>query len=322
MTTIRDLSNWIRNYGQHARHLSHLMADRFVWHQLWTAMDVIDDVESALTTYLENEFPIDTGERYLRIYGAMQGLYLQQDALRDLIKAIDPAKKICLNDVLADIRDARNASVGHPTRQRIKGNALSAHSIVQNSITKEGFTLHSYPYKDGKFSRYIPVVELIKKQRAESIRILSEVVTDLREQEQAHRNEFQGARLMKTFDLVGYAFEKIFEEVRRDATPILGVWGTDHLQKSLDEFEKLLVERGLGIDTYDSIKDLYDEIKYPLGELTKVLHNESSEIRSANGAVVFAEALQGYFERLRHIAKEIDEEYASEPEPIVQAAGV
>src|ERR1700737_5015692 len=103
MQTMRELSTWIRSYGDDARHKVCLFADRFVWHQLWTAMDIIDDVDSALTAYLDNEFPDDTGEKYLRIYGALQGLFIQQDALLDLIRAIHPAKGIRLNDVLKGI---------------------------------------------------------------------------------------------------------------------------------------------------------------------------------------------------------------------------
>jgi hypothetical protein len=57
-------------------------------------MDIINDAESAMGAYLEHEFPSDTGERYLRIYGVMQALFLQQDALVDLIKAVHPSKKI------------------------------------------------------------------------------------------------------------------------------------------------------------------------------------------------------------------------------------
>lgn len=112
MPTLRELSRWIRDYGHDPRHQSRLLADRFVWHQLWTAMDVIDDVDSALTAYEQNDFPTNTGEKYLRIYSALQGLFIQQDALRDLIKVIHPAKKIAFNDVLKDIREVRNKSIG------------------------------------------------------------------------------------------------------------------------------------------------------------------------------------------------------------------
>jgi len=280
-------------------------------------MDVIDDVDSAMTAYLHNEFPDDTGEKYLRIYGALQGLFIQQDALLDLVRAIHPAKGIRLNDVLKDIREARNASVGHPTQLRRNG-VLSAHGIVQHSMCKDGLELLSYPEKDGKMFQYNPVRKLIEKQRAEAVRILSEVVEDLRGQEEIHRAQFREVKVMTVFDHVSYDFEKIFEEVRGDSPRALGTWAVDHLRKSLDDFETLLKARGIGIDSYASIEYLYDEIEHPLTELTKFIRREPSEILSNKSAVVFAKALQPHFAELRNIAAEIDQEYASAPEPVVQ----
>ena len=123
---------------------------------------------------------------------------------------------------------------------------------------------------------------------------------------------------MAAFDHVSYAFEKIFEELRRDSAPVLSNWAVDHLQKSLDDFEKLLKERGLSVKAYDSIEYLYDEIEHPLTELRKFIKREPSEVQSYKSAAVFATALRTHFDELRHIAREIDEEYASEPEPVVQ----
>jgi hypothetical protein len=169
MPTIRELSRWIRDYGHEARHLPRLISDHFIWHQLWTSMDIIDDVDSAMTAFLDHEFPSEIGEKYLRLYGALQGLFIQQDALGHLIKAIHPAKKSFLNDVLKDIRETRNASVGHPTLMERKG-LFSAHGIVRNSMCKNGFELNSYPQKDGETFQYVPVRELIEKQRVEVAR--------------------------------------------------------------------------------------------------------------------------------------------------------
>jgi hypothetical protein len=318
MPTIREFSRWIRDYGHDATQLPRLIADRFIWHQLWTAMDVIDDVDSAMTAYLEHEFPTDIGEKYLRLYGALQGLFIQQDALRDLIKAIHPAKNIGLNDVLKDIREARNASVGHPTQMERKG-VLSAHGIVQNSMRKDGFELLSYPPKDGKTFQYVPVRELIEKQRVELARILSEIVEDLRAEEEVHRARFREVKLMAMFSQVSYAFEKIFEEIRGDSARVLSSWAVEHLRKSLDEFGALLKARGLNVDSYDSIEYLYNQIDHPLTELTKFVKNEPSEILSSKSAVVFAEALRLYFDELQQVASEIDQEYEAPPKPIVQA---
>jgi hypothetical protein len=90
------------------------------------------------------------------------------------------------------------------------------------------------------------------------------------------------------------------------------------LYKSLAEFEKLLQERGMALDSYDSMKYLYEKIEHPLSELRKFIKGERSEVLSDNSAAVFAEALQHYFSELRGIAIEIDEEYSSEPDTVVK----
>jgi hypothetical protein len=296
------------------------MADEFRWHQLCVAMDTIGDTDSAVSAYLDDEFPSGTGEKYLRIYGILQGLFLQQDALVELINAIRPVKNIepkdLLTGVLIDVRGARNKSVGHPIKLGRK--TFSTHAIVQHSMRKDGFELMSYPRQKGEIFQSIPVVDLIEKQRAETYRILSEVVEDLRAREEAHRAQFRGIKLIQIFDQASYAFEKIFEELRRDSLPIMGKWGVDHLRDSLTNFDNWLQARGLSVEAYASLKYLYrDCIDYPLTELRKFLHGEQSEIASDKCAIVFADAMQSYFDELRQIAREIDEEYASEPQPVI-----
>lgn len=320
MATLYDLIRWVRDHVSDPRHQPRLMADEFCWNQLCVAMDTIEDTDSAVSAYVDHEFPNDNGEKYLRTYGVLQALFLQQDALVELIHAIRPVKNIqprdLLTSVLNDIRGARNKSVGHPVKLGYK--TLSTHAIVQNSMHKDGFELMSYPRQKGQMFQSIPVLELIEKQRAETYRILSEVVEDLRAQEEAHRAQFRGIRVVDTFAHVSYAFEKIFEELRRDSVPIMAKWGVDCLRDSLAKFEQQLQARGLSIGSYASIKYLYrDCIEHPLTELRKFLHGEPSEIPSHKSATVFADALQSYFGELRDIAREIDEEYASEPQPVI-----
>src|SRR5260370_39600122 len=123
---------------------------------------------------------------------------------------------------------------------------------------------------------------------------------------------------MTVFNQVSYAFEKIFEAVRTDPGLDGSNWAVDHLDKSLADFEGLLKERGLGVDSYASIKYLYEQIEHPLTALRKFLRREPSEVLSSKSAAVFAEALRHYFDDLRNIAREIGEEYSSEPDPVVK----
>jgi hypothetical protein len=315
MQPLHRQTSWIRDYTQDPRHRARLMSDEFSWFQLCTSLDTVDDTEDAMAAYLESDFPTNNGERYLRIYGVLQAMYVQQDSLRDLIKAVHPSTAINVKDVLKDVRQARHASVGHPTRHR-RGSVISTNAIVQMSMHKDGFELLSFPRTNDQVFQYIDVRELITKQREETTRILTEVIEDLRKQEESHRAEFRDAKLKSTLDQVSYAFEKLFEECRKDSIRGLSTWAVDHLRKSLNQFEKLLNDRGLKTDSYDSIKYLYLEIEHPLVELTKYVASEPSEILSDQSAVVFINALQSSFDHLRRIAIEIDEEYSSVPEGV------
>jgi hypothetical protein len=318
MATVAELIRWIREYGQDARHSEQLMADEFVWYQLWMATDIIGDVDWALSSYLDHDFPEDIGERYLKVYGAMQALYIQQDALTHLCKVLWPSRPSPENTELKKIRYARNASVGHPTELRMKGGMLSTQGIVRVSLSKDGFDLMSYPSRDGDIFQHVPVRAFIGEQRVQTENILTEVVNYLREQEEQHRAQFRDLKLVEAFRLASHAFEKIFEGLRAETAANMGKWGVGQLQTCLDSFEAELKKRGMAIGTYDTVEYLYEDISFPLKELKKFFEKQSSEIASEKGAVIFAEALQGFFSRLRGIAEELDEHYGSAPDPIAK----
>lgn len=101
-----------------------------------------------------------------------------------------------------------------------------------------------------------------------------------------------------------------------------GRWGVEYLQTALDDFLRLLGERGIGVDAFDAVPYLYLEIRHPLTELTAFLRGETSEILSNLGAGVFVRALEGSFEGLRRIAGEIGREYGRRPEEVVRMSGL
>ena len=106
-----------------------------------------------------------------------------------------------------------------------------------------------------------------------------------------------------------YAFEKISEDLHKSTIVGMGEWAIGELKSVLNDFEKMLVERGLRIETYDDIQYHYGQVEHPLTELGKFLAGEASAIPSYQAAIVYADALQGYFSELMDNAKWIDEEY-------------
>jgi hypothetical protein len=136
---------------------------------------------------------------------------------------------------------------------------------------------------------------------------------DLTTQEHFPQAEFHEGTLKKSFDQVSYSFEKILGEVRGDSKLVLAKQAVNQLQISLNQFENLLKERGFTIDTYDSIKYLYQEIEHPLSELRRYFMKEPSEILTDKAGVVYVNALKASFRRLIDVAEEMDNEHSSIP---------
>jgi hypothetical protein len=136
---------------------------------------------------------------------------------------------------------------------------------------------------------------------------------DLTAQEHFPQAQFHEGTLKKAFDQVSYSFEKILGEVRGDSKLALAKQAVNQLQISLNQFENLLKERGFTVDSYDSIKYLYQEIEHPLSELRRYFKKESSEILTDKAGVVYVNALKGSFRRLLDVAEEMDNEHSSIP---------
>ena len=130
---------------------------------------------------------------------------------------------------------------------------------------------------------------------------------DLTTQPGIPRAQFHEARLKKAFDQVSYSLEKILGEVRGDSNLAIAKQAVNQLQISLNQFENLLKERGFTVDSYDSVKYLYQEIEHPLTELRRYFMKEPSEVLTDKAGVVYVNALKASFRRLMDIADEIDE---------------
>ena len=98
-------------------------------------MDALGDTQLALRAFLDKpmEGARSDGWSYVIVYGVLQVLYVQQDAARTLATCLGLPFK--LPPELAAIRDARNASIGHPTNyHRASGTAISRISLTPESF--------------------------------------------------------------------------------------------------------------------------------------------------------------------------------------------
>ena len=78
----------IRKYINIPRNQYVLMKDELYWYQLCSALDIVEDTSNAAESYFNLEFPNDVGYKYLLLYGVLQALFIQQDAIKHISEVI------------------------------------------------------------------------------------------------------------------------------------------------------------------------------------------------------------------------------------------
>ncbi|MFL5296097.1 MAG: hypothetical protein ACJ798_06915 [Phenylobacterium sp.] len=90
-------------------------SDRFAQYE--TAMLLMQDTIEALWTHRRSDFSPSAMSAYIEVWGVMQAVVIQQDALLELAVALG-APKPATGAAWSRIRDLRNQLVGHPVDKR------------------------------------------------------------------------------------------------------------------------------------------------------------------------------------------------------------
>ena len=302
----------IRDFINKPRKQFNLLKNHKFWSQLCSSLDVIEDSDLAIDAYINSEFGNDDGEKYLRLYGVLQALFLQQDAVTNMCESLGLPNNLTSHPKLKEIRDIRNDSIGHPTK---RGNYKSYHFVSRVTITKSEFQLIS-DYGNNKTTfRDISVIDLIKEQRKFLSEILKKVINILKAEEKAHKEKFKMEKLEAVFpDTFSYYIEKIFESTRKSEHAKLGLMHLKLVKEVMDKLKESLQKRGIEIDTYDSVKYLYELLEYPITELKlyfdRLIAKKEPRINDKT-AYIFAYFIREQLSQLKETAKEIDDEYSS-----------
>ena len=129
------------NYVDEAR-----LFDNYFQHNLdeWSTYcfckNTIEDTSSALLNYEKKGLGKDYDEKYLRLYGMLQAVFLQQDAIEQLYNLFIRSKLSNKGSNWTKTRDIRNMSVGHPIEYKRKG-IIKRTSISMVTISDKGFQL-------------------------------------------------------------------------------------------------------------------------------------------------------------------------------------
>lgn len=298
---VSQLESLIREHFGNHRLSINLMPDTKQLNRFFSALDCVGDAECGLTAYLEMSEPDNVYECYPLIYGALQMLYVEQDAVKAIseITGLDYDHK----KQVKEIREIRNASIGHPT-QTLDG---QSHYIARASMTTTSFDLLSVSNDERPFNmRRVNMVDLIEKQRDALRKVLSLVYQKIRRDAMDHKKHFVGEKLADCFPpSTDYLIRKLYEASCDDCTRLVGKPHIKMLTSFLDEFEKALSARGLEVITSDEVS----EIRYALEELKKYFSDESESKLNSQDAYIFISFVEQEFQHIRKHAEEIDENY-------------
>lgn len=281
--------------------------------QLKSCLDAIGDSELAIAAYSAGEFGVSDGVRYLAVYGLLQALFIQQDAVRYLCESLGMPNPLNNYPRLKEIREIRNASIGHPTKKD-RPKPTSYHFISRPTLRRSGFQLLSI-LSEGNFRfEDVSIPDLVADQRTNLSEILTSVIGKLEHDEKAHKEKFMMEKLASFFPAtLDYYFEKVREgttktTIEHVAPAAVGLYG---IKKALQNFREALAKRGV---TYDSINYVCELLEYPLAELEAFFQNvrkcEKLNINEKT-AFIFAFFLQKQFDELISMAKEVDEDYSN-----------
>lgn len=300
LKNIRDLCNhpWKREL---------LFQDRINWNKLWASMDAIEDSLLAINFYLRlpdfNSF--DGG--YLYVYGLMQALNIQQDAISNMSNALFNVDIDYKSEYpsLYTIREHRNNSIGHPTK---RGKDKSFHFISRVSLSKDKFTLASFFPKTGKQSKFeeINTLECIKVQGELLNKILEKTMDKLHLDFENHKKKFKGQRLS---DLIhndlSYEFSKLYENVNKHY-PLTQMF----FNRIRDTYEKIKIgikERYFSLGALSGVNEIAQTLDYEFNRIQKDLL--TNKICDELELHIFIDALKKNFKEFQEMISEIDNEF-------------
>lgn len=168
------IKDHVNNANLYDKHFKNHIDD---WNIVCVALDNLDDTCLALLDYESQGFGKNNGEKYLRLYGTLQAIFLQQDAIHFLYK-IFLKKELIPESVSAwsEIRNIRNLTIGHPI-EKTKGEKKPKRCTISRiTITDKGFLAqiwNSYICKD-EYKNY-DLWSIYKSYKSEAISYLKKI---------------------------------------------------------------------------------------------------------------------------------------------------
>lgn len=230
MSKIAELEQAIRTiFNIPRRHKKSRESHQFFL-QACSSLNAIGDTELAFEAYLDDNREYTNGMLYILMYGVLQAMFLQQDAIKNLAESLHISQS--LPSKLREIRELRNDAIGHPTKRDVKKNNHSFHYISRCTLSKKGFQLLSTnSNSDDHQCRNILIDDVLGIQSQFAEGLLTEILNHLKADENSHREKYMNDKLKEIFHpTLDYSFEKVRE----------GILDKSHRRFALENFEAII----------------------------------------------------------------------------------
>ncbi|MCH2451069.1 MAG: hypothetical protein MK198_13105 [Gracilimonas sp.] len=303
---VTELAGEVREHINTHRYQSVLLDKANVWNQICSSLDVIDDTKDAINSYIDIDYPKESGAKYLSTYGILQALFIQQDALKHLSESFEIEFE--KDQKLKKIREIRNAAIGHPTKLT-RDKKLYYFHISRPSLKKDGFDLIQYDgSKSAKFIR-VNILDLIQEQLEVIVDKYKFVVNELKEIDKNHKEKFMGNSLQEIFHSgMDYSFQKISSGIE-SSTYGDKEWGHSNLKIIREAYEKFKNELSNRNELNDWTTHELNEYFHAISRLEE-FYSDKSDWITATDARIYLDYISTNHNNFVEIAKEIDEAYS------------
>lgn len=171
-------------------------SDPTKWARLCTCLDTLTDAQCAINAYRDIEINAEKAELYLRTYGVLQAMILQQDALANVAEVFEMKEDPRKNSCIKTIRDIRNKIAGHPTEMFTKEKGVHTyHRIVQYTLSPVGFKTVAYSHDKEPIRECINLSKVTLKNEQLLSNFLIKILGHLEKIWSDHANQYNNTKL-------------------------------------------------------------------------------------------------------------------------------
>ena len=303
LSLIKNISSEL--YIVHKQNI--LLEDLKLYNRCYSAIYLLEDITEAFEYYKTCDgSKLELGAKYLMVYGVLEALFLQQDALNDLLDALG-YEKINYKENYAEIykiREVRNDIAGHPTKRN--------NGQYTTYLSRPDLSLKEIRYEETQNGNFIDfdIISSIETQENFIKNQLEEILNKLIKEKKEHIEKFKNDKLMDCFQMFNYAYEKMYSingfYTQNDTL------GFSLVKGIIEKLKTKLNERFTNWKNTNFASDIefVEEIYEYLLSKPCIIDEDSKENKFLK--ISLLENMFSHLKELKDMAKEVDTEYENE----------